>query len=101
VINNVNNFLILYNHLRKGLELLVFIKKQNSLFRFNLTLNEEIMNMLTNKRKSSSITIIKDDESNNKEKKLKTNHTNIPNGDNKQAIVDCRQIPFQGINIKT
>ncbi len=58
------------------------------------------MNMLTNKRKSSSITTIKD-ESNNKQKKLKTNHTDIPNGDNKQAIVDCRQIPFQGINIKT
>ncbi len=60
------------------------------------------MNMLTNKRKSSSITkttTIKD-ESNNKQKKLKTNHTTISNGDNKEAIVDCRQIPFQGINVK-
>ncbi|CAF3846312.1 unnamed protein product [Rotaria sordida] len=68
--------------------------------RFKLTINEEIMNMLTMKRKSSSI-ITTNNETNNKPKKLKTNPTNISNGDNKESIVDCRQIPFKGISVKT
>ncbi|CAF0778310.1 unnamed protein product [Rotaria sordida] len=68
--------------------------------RFKLTINEEIMNMLTMKRKSSSITTA-NNETNNKPKKLKTNPTNISNGDNKESIVDCRQIPFKGISVKT
>jgi len=51
------------------------------------------MNMLTIKRKSSSITTT-NGESNTKQKKLKTNHS-------KQPITDCRQMPFTGINIKT
>ncbi len=63
--------------------------------RFNLTINEEVMNMLTTKRKASSTT------ENNQAKKLKTNHSNISNGDNKQSVVDCREIPFQGIRVQT
>jgi len=60
--------------------------------RFNLTNNEEILNMLTTKRKISSTT------NQNQQKKLKTNNSNE---DNKQPIVDCRQMPFKGINVKT
>jgi hypothetical protein len=51
------------------------------------------MNLLSTKRKSN--------ETNTKQKKLKTNHSVISNGDAKQPIVDCREMPFQGINIKT
>jgi hypothetical protein len=56
--------------------------------------------MLTMKRKLISITKT-NDQSNNKQKKLKINHSNISNGDNKQSIIDCRQLPFKGINVKT
>ncbi|CAF2670200.1 unnamed protein product [Rotaria sp. Silwood2] len=72
--------------------------------RFQLTINQEVMNMLRTKRKLSSITtttITANDETNNKPKKLKTNPTNVSNGDNKESIVDCRQIPFKGISVKT
>ncbi len=56
------------------------------------------MNMLTIKRKLSSITT----STNTKPKKMKTNHSNISNeDDNKQSIKDCRKIPFKGINNKT
>ena len=58
------------------------------------------MNVLTTKRKVSSITIT-NAETNNQPKKMKTNQENLSNGDNKEAIVDCRQIPFKGINVKT
>ncbi|CAF3323383.1 unnamed protein product [Rotaria socialis] len=69
--------------------------------RFSLKINEEIMNVLTTKRKASSITIT-NAETNNQPKKMKTkNQENLSNGDNKESIVDCRQIPFQGINVKT
>jgi hypothetical protein len=51
--------------------------------------------MLTMKRKSSSTT------TNNKQKKLKTNHSDVSNGDRKEPIVDCRQMPFKGISVKT
>jgi hypothetical protein len=53
--------------------------------------------MLTMKRKSSSITTT----TNNKQKKLKTNHSDVSNGDIKEPIVDCRQMPFKGISVKT
>ncbi|CAF4788325.1 unnamed protein product, partial [Rotaria sp. Silwood1] len=69
--------------------------------RFQLTINEDVMNMLTMKRKLSSITTTQNNETNNKPKKLKTNPTNVSNGDNQVSIVDCRQIPFKGINVKT
>jgi hypothetical protein len=52
--------------------------------------------MLTMKRKSSSITT-----TNNKQKKLKTNHSDVTNGESKEPIVDCRQMPFKGISVKT
>ncbi len=51
-----------------------------------------MMNMLTTKRKASSKP---NDELNNKPKKIKTTDSN------KQSIIDCRQIPFQGISIQT
>jgi hypothetical protein len=92
VINNENNFLILYNHLRKGNLLIFYSEKFIFLCRFNLTINEETMNMLTTKRKASSKP---NDELNNKPKKIKTTDSN------KQSILDCRQIPFQGISIQT
>jgi hypothetical protein len=59
--------------------------------KFNLTINEEVLNMLTTKRKAPSPSI---DQS----KKLKTTHSNE---DNNQLAVDCRQIPFKGISIQT
>ncbi len=98
MINNENNFLILYNHLRKGNLLIFYSEKFIFLCRFNLTINEETMNMLTTKRKASSKP---NDELNNKPKKIKTTDSIISNGDNKQSIIDCRQIPFQGISIQT
>ncbi|UJR28958.1 hypothetical protein I4U23_010175 [Adineta vaga] len=61
--------------------------------RFSLTINEEVMNMLTKKRKSSSTTTT------NQQKKLKIDDSNISNGDVKQPVVDCRQMPFKGIDV--
>lgn len=71
--------------------------------------------MLTTKRKAASITPT-NGELNPKQKKLKTEdtnisngesnikqkklETNISNGDNQQPINDCREIPFKGINNK-
>jgi hypothetical protein len=49
--------------------------------------------MLSTKRKSV--------QSNPEPKKLKTNHSSISNGENQQPVVDCRQMPFKGIEIKT
>ncbi len=60
--------------------------------KFNLTINEEVMNMLTTKRKAPSPPSI------NQSKKLKTTHSNE---DNNQLAVDCRQIPFKGISVQT
>lgn len=70
-------------------------------YRFKLTINEEVMSMLTMKRKSSSITTTTNNESNKKQKKLKTDHSDVSNGDSKEPIVDCRQMPFKGITVKT
>ncbi|CAF1552212.1 unnamed protein product, partial [Adineta steineri] len=69
--------------------------------RFNLTIDEEVMNMLTKKRKSPSSSSITNNQSQNKQKKLKTNHTDVSNGDSKEPVVDCRQMPFKGISVET
>ncbi|CAF1231189.1 unnamed protein product [Adineta ricciae] len=63
--------------------------------RFSLTIDEEIMNMLTTKRKSSSAATT----TTNTAKKLKTEESSVSNGDVNQSVVDCRQMPFKGINV--
>lgn len=59
-------------------------KRDVGIFRFNLPINEELLNSLSNKRKSSP-------------KVVSAKKAKISNGDEKQSIADCRQIPFQGI----
>ena len=60
---------------------------------------EEVMSMLTKKRKATSTpaATAAPEQLDKKAKKLKTDHSSISNGDDKQSVVDCRQIPFQGI----
>jgi hypothetical protein len=61
------------------------------------------MNMLTKKRKAASVTTPTDQPA-IKQKKIKTTHSTLSNGDSKETkepIIDCRQMPFKGIAVKT
>jgi hypothetical protein len=75
--------------------------------RFNLTIDEEVTSLLTKKRKAPSTPTT--DQSNkpskkmktpDQPKKLKTTDSNVSNGDDKQSVADCRQIPFKGIHVQ-
>ena len=66
--------------------------------RFNLIAKEEVMSMLTGKRKASSTpAAAATDQSNKQAKKIKIEDSSVTNGEAKQSATDCRQIPFQGI----